>query len=61
MNQFAETLGSRMWVLILVTVIFAAAVGRALAIRRRMKTLEPVQEKSETPPRKTTLAEPPSE
>ncbi len=61
MMQFSETLGSRMWVFIVVTVIVAAAVGRVVAIRKRVKKPEPPREEKDPPPDMPASSKPEAE
>ncbi len=61
MMQFSETLGSRMWVFIVVTVIVGAAIGRVVAIRRKLQKPVPLEDQPAISSEETAPGEPPQE
>jgi len=61
MTALSETLGSKTWLIIVLTVIITAAVGRVVAIRRRIKKSGSEGIEGEKPPTKPAVSEPPSE
>ena len=61
MIQFSETLGSQMWLFIVITVIVAAGVGRVVAIRKRIKKTQTPADKEDPPPDVPASTEPEAE
>ncbi|MFO7973055.1 MAG: small multi-drug export protein [Candidatus Hydrogenedentota bacterium] len=60
MTELSETLGSRMWLIIVLTVIVVAAVGRVIAIRRRMKKSAAEKAEEAEPSEESSSSESPS-
>ncbi len=61
MFRFSETLGSRMWLIIVLSIIVIAGVGRVVRIRRWLKNPEPLEKDPETHREHTGSEEPDSE
>jgi uncharacterized membrane protein len=61
MTALSETLGSKMWLIIVLAVIISAAVGRVIAIRRRMRKSAPKKAEKAPPPEETSPSEHPAE